>query len=142
MSTTLLLSIVVAAVVLRLLSWVVKSLYYAYKARQLGCGAVPMYRGGDPWGINNLRESIQADKEKKFLKMTGQRFQRVNEQEGRVVTTFRAQQSGREALTTIEPKNIQAILATQFKDFELGSSRRISLLPLLGSGIVSVLPCV
>jgi hypothetical protein len=34
-------------------------------------------------------------------------------------------------------ENVQAVLATQFKDFELGSVRQISMHPLLGTGIVS-----
>lgn len=36
---------------------------------------------------------------------------------------------------TMDPKNVQAILATQFKDFELGPLRRAALGPIIGSGI-------
>jgi cytochrome P450 len=36
---------------------------------------------------------------------------------------------------TCDPKNIQAILATRFQDFELGETRRQSFFPLLGNGI-------
>lgn len=36
---------------------------------------------------------------------------------------------------TIEPRNVQAILATKFKDFELGDNRKKSFEPLLGQGI-------
>jgi cytochrome P450 len=36
---------------------------------------------------------------------------------------------------TIEPKNVQAILATKFKDFDLGHYRNKALRPLLGQGI-------
>lgn len=138
MSTTLLLSVAVAAIVLRLLSSFVRSIYHAYKARQLGCGSAPLYHGGDPWGICNLRESVKADKAKQVLKMMEGRVQRVSDQEGRPVTTFRLRQMGREMVSTSEPKNIQAVLATQFKDFELGSGRKTSMHPLLGSGIVSI----
>ena len=38
---------------------------------------------------------------------------------------------------TIDPKNIQAVLATQFKDFGLGDMRNGNFNPLLGHGIVS-----
>lgn len=41
---------------------------------------------------------------------------------------------GRTLVQTIEPKNVQAILAHKFKDFELGS-RNDALRPLLGEGI-------
>lgn len=36
---------------------------------------------------------------------------------------------------TADPKNIQAILATQFKDFELGPFRRNLFGPVIGNGI-------
>lgn len=137
MSLHLVLSVVVAAVVLRLLSSIAKSVYQVYKARQLGCGSVPLYYKGDPWGIGTLRESIGADKAKQILKMSEERMQRVSDREGRQVTTMRMKQMGRESITTNDPKNIQAVLATQFKDFELGYSRKTSLSPLLGAGIVS-----
>jgi len=38
---------------------------------------------------------------------------------------------------TIEPENIQAILAKQFKEFGLGETRNANFNPLLGHGIVS-----
>lgn len=47
---------------------------------------------------------------------------------------------GSPAIFTVEPKNIQTILATQFKDFGLGEVRNNSFYPLLGWGIVSP-PC-
>lgn len=36
---------------------------------------------------------------------------------------------------TFEPKNIQALLATQFADFALGDVRRQAFYPMLGNGI-------
>lgn len=42
---------------------------------------------------------------------------------------------GKDGFFTIEPKNIQAILATQFKDFGLGDARNNNFKPLLGRGI-------
>ena len=36
---------------------------------------------------------------------------------------------------TIDPKNLQAILSTQFQDFSLGSTRRDNFVPFLGHGI-------
>lgn len=41
---------------------------------------------------------------------------------------------GRNVVITIEPKNVQAILALKFKDFELGC-RNKAVSPLLGQGI-------
>jgi cytochrome P450 len=42
---------------------------------------------------------------------------------------------GRPIIITIEPKNVQTILALKFKDFELGHYRNKALAPLLGQGI-------
>lgn len=42
---------------------------------------------------------------------------------------------GKTAFFTTEPRNIQAILATQFKDFGLGDARNNNFFPLLGHGI-------
>jgi hypothetical protein len=36
---------------------------------------------------------------------------------------------------TVDPKNVQAMLATQFKDFDLGPSRRNLFGPVIGKGI-------
>jgi hypothetical protein len=41
-------------------------------------------------------------------------------------------------IITIDPKNIQAILAVQFKEFGLGEGRNGNFNPLLGHGIVSI----
>lgn len=137
MSTSLLLSVTAAALVLRLLYSLVQSIRHASKARQLGCGSVPLYPSKDPMGISNLFESLEADKVKLIPKMTERRFQDMCGRENRDVLTFRIRQLGRETINTADPKNIQAVLATQFKDFELGVSRQRSLHPLLGTGIVS-----
>ncbi|KAL2861950.1 cytochrome P450 [Aspergillus pseudodeflectus] len=49
-------------------------------------------------------------------------------------TTFKTS-LGRTVIITIDPKNVQAILALKFKDFDLGSPRNKALSPLLGRGI-------
>lgn len=40
-----------------------------------------------------------------------------------------------ENIVTCEPRNIQAVLATQFNDFEIGEQRAGEFGPLLGHGI-------
>ncbi|KAJ5241776.1 uncharacterized protein N7469_000103 [Penicillium citrinum] len=52
-------------------------------------------------------------------------------------TTFRQRFLSRRLITTIEPENIKAILATQFKDFCLGT-RHEQFDPLLGDGIFTL----
>jgi cytochrome P450 len=49
-------------------------------------------------------------------------------------TTFKTS-LGRIVIITIEPRNVQAILALKFKDFDLGSPRNKAMSPLLGQGI-------
>lgn len=138
MSTSILLPLAAAALVLRLLYSLIQSVVHAHKARQLGCGPVPRYPNKDPLGIANLFDAIEADKQKIVPVLTEQRLQTVCDRENRHVTTFRFRQMGRDTITTVDPKNIQAVLATQFKDFELGVLRQRSMHPLLGTGIVSL----
>ncbi|KAJ5199939.1 cytochrome P450 [Penicillium cf. griseofulvum] len=49
-------------------------------------------------------------------------------------TTFKTSLA-RSVTITIEPKNVQAILALKFKDFDLGAPRNKAMAPLLGKGI-------
>jgi hypothetical protein len=130
-----LLTIAAVAVALRLLWTLVSRWQHAQNARRLGCGSIPLYPS-DPLGISVLKEALAADKAKKLLPMVERRVALMSDHEGRYVTTFRFRQMGRENYFTTDPKNIQAILATQFKDFELGAPRRQALHPLLGAGIV------
>lgn len=38
-------------------------------------------------------------------------------------------------IMTVDPKNVQAVLATKFRDFELGPQRRNNFSAMLGTGI-------
>ncbi|KAJ5232375.1 hypothetical protein N7468_005331 [Penicillium chermesinum] len=135
MSFTFVLGFAAAAVVLQLLRLVVNSWYHARKAQSLGCGSLPRYPCKDPFGIGTLRESMAADKEKRIPELSEQRVQLMADRENRFVTTFITRNLGNDIIFTIEPRNVQAVLATQFKDFELGGVRRLSMHPLLGTGI-------
>lgn len=53
-------------------------------------------------------------------------------------TTWQAKIAGENAIGTIDPDNIKAILATSFKDFDLGPARNASFFPLLGDGIFTL----
>ncbi|BCR88132.1 cytochrome P450 [Aspergillus chevalieri] len=133
--STVILPLAAAALVLRLLYSLIQSIHHAHKARQLGCGPVPHYPSKDPLGIYNLFDTIEADKQKLVPVLTERRLETVCDRENRYVKTFRFRQMARETITTIDPENIKAVLATQFKDFELGVLRQRSLHPLLGTGI-------
>lgn len=137
MTANFILAFAAAAVVLQIIRVVLASWQHARKARSLGCGSLPLFPCKDPLGISNLKESLAADKEKLLPALSERRVQMMSDRENRSVTTFVLRNLGRDHVFTIDPKNIQAVLATQFKDFELGAARRDNLHPLLGTGIVS-----
>lgn len=137
MTATFIIGFAAAAIVLQVIRMIVNSWQHSRNAKRLGCGSVPHYPCKDPIGINNLKQSLAADKENLVPELAEKRVDIISEQENRYVTTFSITNLGRTNLFTIDPKNIQAVLATQFKDFELGSVRRSSMHPLLGTGIVS-----
>ena len=136
MALSFVLGFAVAALVLQAIRMVFNSWQHSRNAKRLGCGSVPLYPCKDPLG-NNLKQSLAADKAKLVPELAEERVKIISDQENRYVTTFSIRHLGRTHIFTIDPKNIQALLATQFKDFELGSVRRLSLHPLLGTGIVS-----
>ena len=115
-----------------LYSLVVKILadrHHAKEAKRLGCKPVQAQQQNWFFGVKRIIEAIQHDKAKLFPDLVIDRFQQVG------VPTFSYTILGTEGFLTIEPKNIQAILATQFHDFELGKVRRGNFFPLLGNGI-------
>lgn len=137
MALSFVLGFAAAALVLQVIRMVFNSWQHSRNAKSLGCGSVPLYPCKDPLGIDNLKQSLAADKAKLVPELAEERVKVISDQESRYVTTFSIRNLGRTHIFTIDPKNIQALLATQFKDFELGSVRRLSLHPLLGTGIVS-----
>ncbi|KAJ5133517.1 hypothetical protein N7526_004882 [Penicillium atrosanguineum] len=124
-----------AAVVLQIIRLVFASWQHSRKAKSLGCGRLPSFPSKDPLGIDNLKQTLAADKEGLVPKLTEKRVQIISERENRYVSTYNICNLGRNHVFTIDPKNIQALLATQFKDFELGQVRHASMHPLLGTGI-------
>ncbi|KAK3939387.1 cytochrome P450 [Diplogelasinospora grovesii] len=101
----------------------------ATKARELKCEEPPLERNRLPLGIDNLLRTLAADRAKQFPVDLIRRFEEVG------TNTYRYQVLGARNFRTVDPKNIQAILATQFSDFDLGPTRRGNFLPLLGAGI-------
>lgn len=136
MATSFILGFAAAALVLHIIRLLFISWQQLRKAKSLGCGAVPLYPCKDPLGIGNLKQSLAADRENTLPELATDRVTVISEKENRYVTTFILRNLGRNNVFTIDPQNVQALLATQFKDFELGAARRVSLHPLLGTGIV------
>ncbi|KAJ5373277.1 Cytochrome P450 E-class CYP52 [Penicillium concentricum] len=135
MTLSFILRFAAAALVLQVIRMAFNSWQHSRNAKRLGCGSVPMYPGKDPFGIDNLKQSLVADKANLIPELAEKRVKVISEQENRYVSTFSFRNLGRTHISTVDPKNVQAILATQFKDFELGPVRQISMHPLLGTGI-------
>lgn len=71
---------------------------------------------------------LKATQDHRFLELV----RRWHLQHGR---THKMYLAGRQAIMTADPKNVQAILAIKFKDFDLGNVRNKAFQPLLGQGI-------
>ncbi|CAI7646995.1 unnamed protein product [Penicillium glandicola] len=128
-------ALVVFAIAGRLLLSIYFTWHYARKARRIGCGQPPLYPSQDPFGISTLLETLAAAKEKLLPQLAERRVAFLSRRHNRYVSTFRMFQAGRENLFTADPKNIQAMLALQFKDFGLGDTRRNVANPVVGHGI-------
>ncbi|KAB2574148.1 Cytochrome P450 52A12 [Lasiodiplodia theobromae] len=105
------------------------------KSQELGCKPAPTHTPGDPFGIYNLQLMLSAGAKHYLPEYMIQRVHAVSEREGRLVTTFQERVLGQKNIFTCEPKNIQALLATSFRDFELGKGRNGNFEPMLGHGI-------
>ena len=113
----------------------------SHKARQLGCQPCPEIPRPfwDLLGITNFRRTIGAARAGKFPDFVIERTRFMDQYVGRTTMTYKVLTVlGREAIFTVDPKNVQAVLATQFKDFSLGRLRKQNFDDLLGVGIVSV----
>lgn len=101
----------------------------AAKKRELKCEDAPVQKYKLPLGIDEVHRSLKADAEMQFLVYIMERFQEIG------ALTYQASFMGTKSYFTADEKNIQAMLATQFNDFDLGPVRRGNFFPLLGNGI-------
>ncbi|KAI9723684.1 MAG: hypothetical protein M1812_000984 [Candelaria pacifica] len=119
----------VAFALYKIVTSILLSRHRAAEARRLGCKPAPMMYSKLPFGISNIRRFDAAAKE---MDIPGE-FIRIREEIG--LQTHQFTILGSTGFATSDPKNIQAILATQFQDFDLGPFRSGSTGMLLGSGI-------
>jgi len=127
-------------VVYQIASTLVSNRRHAARAREFDCKMPPRVPCPDPFGISNIRRLLKSDREKRMPEYLIEKTENVSRLEGRNVSTMVQTLLGKDGFFTVEPKNIQAILATQFKDFGLGDARNNNFKPLLGRGIVSLTP--
>jgi len=127
-----------SAVALSALYYLVAFWRMRRKAKAWGCKPVPVWRVWDIFGITTTVTMTKA--------MSGNRLsleidgiaKEVREREGRECMTMQVCfPPGLLHFFTFDPRNMQAVLATQFKDFQIPSSRLAGFRQLLGQGIVS-----
>ncbi|KAE8381353.1 cytochrome P450 [Aspergillus bertholletiae] len=119
-----------ALVGIYLLRWILTSLLHAQRARRMGCKPAFVRPSRLPFGIDIL---------KRYMDMTRAQILQnddlvLYEELGRR-PTWNQNILGNWHHVTVDPKNVQAMLATQFKDFELGPPRRNLFGPVIGKGI-------
>lgn len=113
-----------------LLTSIITKFKHARLANRLGCKPPPTLPSRDPLGINNVVRMIKSNNVGRLPHYILERNEIVSKQEDRAVFTFQMHIARNWLISTCDPKNIQAILATQFKDFQLGPVRFGTLSPL------------
>jgi len=106
------------------------------KAKQLGCVEAPLVDFGF-FGYKNIIDMMRSANDCTFPDQLIKRHFAVARQEGRELMTWRYSLLGPENIHTSDPKNMQAMLTTQFDDFSQGRMKRAVFEPLLGPGIFS-----
>lgn len=106
---------------------------HSREAARLGCQP-PLRRPHKlPWGIDFAYLLLEADRQKRAPDY----FIELYESLGRPSTWLQLL-AGSDNIMTVDPKNLQALLATQFKDFGLGPTRRGNFVAMLGDGIFTL----
>lgn len=121
--------LLVAYIVYSLVASLISNRHHARRARELGCLPAPRRVHKYPLAVDLTWALTQADKDK----TVPAHFLELHRSMG--VATWVQNALGSTAYFTSDPKNIQAVLATQFHDFEIGPQRRGTFLPMLGNGI-------
>lgn len=124
--------IFVLYIALRFVNYAIMSRHRVAKMHEWSCEEAPIEKNRLPLGIDQILQSLKADRAKAFPPLVLERQKKMG------VSTFRTSVLGSEGILTNDPKNIQAILATQFDHFDLGPLRRLIFFPLLGNGIFTL----
>ena len=119
------------SIVYYIIASILSNRYHSRKARELGCQPAWQRPHRWPLGIDLVREVINADKNH----VVPDYFLDVYNNRTGKRSTWTQSMLGSWAYVTSDPKNVQAILATQFNDFEVGATRREMLFPMFGIGI-------
>lgn len=104
--------------------------HHRKQSKALHCQAAPASSSSFLFGIPAFYRLTVAVKEKRWIEY-------LAEQYGINGGTFTQKIFARNIISTVDPENLKALLATQFKDFCLGN-RHQEFDPLLGDGIFTL----
>lgn len=99
------------------------------RAAALGCQPPHIRPLKLPLGLDNIIRLIKADRRGQVP----DEIQKIFGEQKKY--TFKQSMLGTSGFATADPRNIQALLANQFLDFEIGDNRRLNFAPMLGVGI-------
>jgi hypothetical protein len=109
----------------------------AAKAKFFGCQTAPLFRPWDVFGVQNFKIEMNGMKTNRLSYAFSDRKKEMSVKMGRDCKTFRIKYPpGETWFYTFDPKNLQAVLATQFQDFQQPAARVGAFEALLGLGIV------
>jgi len=97
-----------------------------------GCKPIPHYPQKDPiLGLDLFFQNLKFLKQGGILEEFKRRYNAINGG----VNTWTQNILGTYTINTSEPENVKAILATNFKDFQLPPRRKAAMYPVFGHGI-------
>lgn len=107
------------------------------KAKSFGCQPAPLFRPWDVLGVQNFKIELNGMRTDRLSQAFLDRKKEMSAKTGRDCKTFRIKYPpGETWFYTFDPKNLQAVLATQFHDFQQPAAKVGALEALLGPGIV------
>ncbi|KAB8221050.1 cytochrome P450 [Aspergillus novoparasiticus] len=110
--------------------WILISILHTQRARRMGCKPAFVRKSKLPFGIDILKRYIDTTRQQILQNDEVVLYEELGRH-----PTWNQNILGTWHHVTVDPKNMQAMLATQFKDFELGSSRLNLFGPVIGKGI-------
>lgn len=112
-----------------IIRWITQSIHHHRQSKALNCKP-PRPGGSGILGIPAFYRLTKAVREKRWIDYLANEYAIRG-------TTYHLRIFFKHMITTIEPENIKAILATQFKEFSLGT-RHQQFYPLMGDGIFTL----
>lgn len=108
-------------------------------AKAKGCKPLVGSASSEFTGISIIRVMLRALHDKRFPIWSEEEFDQTSELCGRQVDTMALSVPLFDtAILTRDPRNVQAMLATSFKDYGMGEHRSGNFAALLGNSIVSI----